>query len=132
MAGAPVGNLGTVFSIISMLMAVVGLYGLLAFDISQRTREFGIRSAVGAQKLDVALLLLRDLARIVIPGVLAGTVVCFLLAQLVAFALYGVRPLDPAVLLGAISVTMLIASTAAWSPVRRATRVDPAIVLRDE
>jgi predicted permease len=124
--------LGTVFSVLSMLMATVGLYGLLAFDTNQRTREFGIRSAVGAQKRDVAFLLVRDLARIVIPGVLVGIVGCMLLSRWVAFALYGVRPLDPGVLSGAVLMTVMIAMLASWSPVRRATRVDPAIVLRDE
>lgn len=124
--------LGTIFSCISILMAAVGLYGLFALDFAQRTREFGIRSAVGAQRLDVVLLLLRDLVRLVLPGMLAGVAACFLLTRLIAFALYGVRPLDPLVIAAAGLLTALIAIAAVGFPLRRASRIDPAIVLRDE
>src|SRR5262249_20995987 len=61
--------LASIFSVISILMAAVGLYGLFSYDTSQRTREFGIRNAVGAQKRDIAVLLFKDLVRIVVPGV---------------------------------------------------------------
>lgn len=124
--------LGTAFSSLSLLMALAGLYGLLAFDASLRTREFGIRTAVGAQRHNVAALLLRDLARIVIPGLLMGGLLCILVGRLVAFALYGVRPLDLGVLSGAAALAVSIALLAAWNPMRRAMRVDPAVVLRDE
>jgi predicted permease len=124
--------LAAVFSIVSILMAATGLYGLLAYDASQRTREFGIRIAVGAQRSRVASLLLRDLVRIVLPGAAAGVLLCILLSRLVASALYGVRPSDPVSFSTALLAVATIAAAAGSLPVWRATRIDPAVILRDE
>ena len=120
------------FSVISILMAATGLYGLLSYDATQRTREFGIRSAVGAQRKDVAILLIRGLLRIVAPGLAVGLLGCLLLARVIASALYGIKPLDPVSFSAALAAVILICAVAAWQPVRRAMQVDPAIVLRDE
>jgi hypothetical protein len=87
--------LAAVFSAVSILMAATGLCGLLAYDAAQRTREFGIRIAVGAQRGSVASLLLQDLLRIVVPGAAAGVLLCLMLSRLVVSTLYGVRPTDP-------------------------------------
>ncbi|MDT7812689.1 MAG: hypothetical protein QOJ42_2605 [Acidobacteriaceae bacterium] len=124
--------LAGIFSIISVLMAGTGLYGLLSYDASQRTREFGIRSAVGAQKKDVAALLLMELARIVVPGLTTGLLACLLLVRIIASALYGIKPFDPLSLAGALLIVGAIGIMAAWQPMRRAMNVDPAIVLREE
>jgi predicted permease len=124
--------LAAVFSIVSILMAATGLYGLLTYDASQRTREFGIRIAVGAQRSSVASLLLRDLVRIVLPGAAAGVLLCVLLSRLVASALYGVRPSDPVSFSAALLAVCAIAAAASSLPVRRTLRIDPATVLRDE
>jgi predicted permease len=124
--------LAGIFSIISVLMAGTGLYGLLSYDASQRTREFGIRSAVGAQKRDVAALLLMELAHIVVPGLAAGLLACLLLVRIIASALYGIKPFDPLSLAGALLIVGAIGIMAAWQPMRRAMNVDPAIVLKEE
>ena len=124
--------LAGIFSGLSILMAATGLYGLLSYDGSQRTREFGIRSAVGAQRKDVGILLLKDLIRIVAPGLAIGFAGCLLLSRVIASALYGIQPLDPLSLAAALASVLAICAVSAWQPVRRAMLVDPAIVLRDE
>jgi predicted permease len=124
--------LAAIFSIVSILMAATGLYGLLAYDASQRTREFGIRIAVGAQRGSIASLLLRDLLRIVLPGAAVGLLLCILLSRLVASALYGVRPSDPVSFSAALLTVCVIAAAASCLPVWRTLRIDPATVLRDE
>ena len=124
--------LAAVFSIVSILMAATGLYGLLAYDASHRTREFGIRIAVGAQRSSVASLLLRDLVRIVLPGAATGVLLCVLLSRLVASTLYGVHPSDPVSFSAAILAVCAIAAAASCLPVWRTLRIDPATILRDE
>lgn len=124
--------LAAILSFAAVLMAAAGLYGLLAYDMSQRTREFGIRAAVGATKRNVAVLLLKDIARIVVPGIAAGLVACFFLARILEAALYGIHPLDPLSFATGLSLIVLIGIVASWRPVNRAMNVDPAIVLRDE
>jgi len=124
--------LAAVFSIVSILMAATGLYGLLAYDASQRTREFGIRLAVGARRGSVVSLLLRDLLRIVIPGAAAGLLICLLLSRLVTSALYGVRPADPVSFSAALLAVCVIAASASSLPVWRTLRIEPAAILRDE
>jgi predicted permease len=124
--------LAGIFSAVSIIMAATGLYGLLAYDASQRTREFGIRIAVGAQRSSIASLLLRDLVRIVLPGAAAGLLLCVLLSRLVASALYGVRPSDPVSFSVALLVVCAIAAVASCLPVRRTLRIEPATILRDE
>lgn len=124
--------LAAIFSAVSIVMAATGLYGLLAYDASQRTREFGIRIAVGARRSSVASLLLRDLVRIVLPGAAAGVLLCVLLSRLIASALYGVRPSDPISFISALISVCLIAAAASCLPVWRTLRIDPATILRDE
>jgi hypothetical protein len=124
--------LAAIFSIVSILMAATGLYGLLVYDASQRTREFGIRIAVGAQRGSIASLLLRDLLRIVLPGAAIGLLSCALLSRLVASALYGVRPSDPVSFSAALFTVCVIAAAASCLPVWRTLRIDPAAILRDE
>jgi ABC-type antimicrobial peptide transport system permease subunit len=124
--------LAGVFSVISILMAATGLYGLLSYDASQRTREFGIRNAVGAQKKDVAILLLKELARILLPGIVIGLFACLLLTRVIESALYDIKPHDPLSLAGALLIVSAIGMIAAWQPMRRAMNIDPAIVLREE
>jgi predicted permease len=124
--------LAGIFSVISVLMAGTGLYGLLSYDASQRTREFGIRSAVGAQKKDVAALLLNEVARILVPGLAMGLLACLFLTRIIASALYGIKPFDPLSFAGALLTVGAIGIIAAWQPIRRAMNVDPAIVLREE
>jgi len=124
--------LAAVFAGISILMAGTGLYGLLAYDASQRTREFGIRSAVGAQKRDIAMLLGKALAVILVPGLVLGLGGSWLLARGIASALYGVKPLDAVSLVAGTVGVIALCVAAAWLPVQRAMRLDPAVVMREE
>ena len=124
--------LAAIFSAVSIVMAATGLYGLLAYDASQRTREFGIRIAVGAQRSSVASLLLRDLVRIVLPGAAAGVLLCVLLSRLISSALYGIRPSDPVSFSAALLSVCVIAAAASCLPIWRTLRIDPATILRDE
>ena len=124
--------LAAIFSVVSILMAATGLYGLLAYDAGQRTREFGIRIAVGAQRASIASLLLRDLLHIVLPGAAAGLLLSLLLGRLVASALYGVRPSDSVSFSAALFAICAIAAAASGLPVWRALHTDPAVILRDE
>jgi ABC-type antimicrobial peptide transport system permease subunit len=125
-------SLSGLLAICSILMAAAGLYGLLAYDTSQRTREFGIRVAVGATTRDVVLLLLKETAHIVLPGIAAGLFACLFLARIVASALYGISPFDPLSIFVAFAMVVLTGILALWQPLHRAMRIDPAIVLRDE
>ncbi len=124
--------LSLVFALISVLMAVIGLHGLLSYDTTQRTREFGIRSALGAQKLDVAMMLVRELARILAFGIAIGALVCLLASRVIASLLYGVRALDPACVGVALAIVAGTVVAASWQPLQRGMDLDPAIVLREE
>jgi predicted permease len=124
--------LASILSGCAILMAAAGLYGLLAFDTTQRMREFGIRAALGAGTRDIAALLRQDIARIIVPGIAGGLVACMLLARMIASVLYGVNAIDPVSLAGACGVILLVCTVAGWNPIRRAIQVDPATVLRDE
>jgi putative ABC transport system permease protein len=125
-------TLSLLFALMAVFMAGVGLHGLLSYDTTRRTREFGIRAAVGAQKLDVAELLMGDLLRLLAPGVALGMLVCLLASRLIGSVLFGVRPIDPASFAAALGIVACTVAAAAWQPLRRAMGVDPAIVLREE
>ncbi|HWZ42758.1 MAG TPA: ABC transporter permease [Candidatus Saccharimonadales bacterium] len=122
----------TIFSIISVLIGWAGLYSLLSYDVNQRSREFGIRGALGAQSRDVILLLVKDVAQIVLPGAIIGLIACLLSIHAIAPLLYGVRPIDPLSLGGALVAIASIGILSAWLPTSRAMRTDPAVVLRKE
>jgi predicted permease len=122
----------SLFSGVALLLAVLGVYGVLAFSVVQRTTEFGVRLALGATTGDIAGLVLRQGARLVAVGIVTGLAGYLALSQLVGRLLYGIAPTDlltlslaPLVLAGAALVACLV-------PVRRATRVDPMIALRAE
>jgi predicted permease len=124
--------LAAALSLCAILMAAAGLYALLSYDSNQRQREFGIRAAVGARRIDVAALVLRDLLRILVPGMAVGLVSSYFLARLLSSTLYNIRPDDSISLASAVALILLIGVVAGWRPIYTAIRTDPAIVLRDE
>jgi ABC-type antimicrobial peptide transport system permease subunit len=124
--------LAGVFSVFSLMMAGMGLYALLAYDATQRMPEFGVRTAVGAQRRDLVLLLYRELAEIVVPGLSLGFFACLFLARLIASVLYGIKLLDPTSVGGSLLIIAIIGFISVWRPIRYATKVDPAKVLRQE
>jgi len=116
----------------SVLLAAIGVFGVMAYSVQQRSREFGIRLALGAQPKNVRHLVLADGMRIAMCGTFIGLAGAFGLSQLLKGFLFGVTEHDPAVLVATPLVLVSVALTAMWVPARRASRVDPATALRSE
>ena len=120
------------FSVLALVLATVGIYGLLAYVVTQRTGEFGIRLALGAQRSEIVTSVLRDGLKTILLGIVLGLAGAVLVTPLIASELYGVRPLDLATFI-AVTMVMAAASLAAcWIPARRASKVDPMVALRYE
>ncbi|MBI2510633.1 MAG: ABC transporter permease [Opitutae bacterium] len=118
------------FGAIALLLAVIGVYGVKAYAVAQRTREIGIRMAIGAQRRDVLALILKQGAWQVLVGVGLGWVLTFGAGKVLAKMLYQVNPTDALVLAASATVLALAALLACWLPARRATKVDPLVALR--
>jgi putative ABC transport system permease protein len=118
------------FAALALILAAVGIYGLMAYSVSQRTHEIGVRVAIGAQRGDVLRLVLKDGARLTILGIAIGIIAALALTRLMASLLFEVRPTDPTTF-AAVAILLAIAAFAACSsPARRAPRVDPMVALR--
>lgn len=131
-----IAMLSSLFGALALLLACVGLYGLLAFTLVQRTGEMGIRLALGAQRGDVVWLVVKEAMVLVAIGLAVGIPAAFAVARLAASQisglLFGLKATDPATMAGAAAVLTAIAALAAYLPARRASRVDPMVVLRAE
>ena len=121
-----------VFAGLALVLATVGLYGVIAYSVSQRTREMGIRLALGAGQPAVLRLVMSQGARLTIVGLVAGLAGAAALTRVMANMLYGVSPLDPTTFVLVGVVLGLVAVGASYFPARRATRVDPVVALRAE
>ena len=121
-----------VLGLLALVLTAIGVYGVVAYSVAQRTREMGIRMALGAQKKDVLTLVLRKGLVLVAWGSAIGMVACFWLARLIANQLYGVGPYDPATLVSVAVLLASVAMVASYIPARRATKVDPLVALRYE
>ena len=120
------------FSALALLIATVGVAGVLAFSVTQRTNELGIRLALGAERQAILRMILGEGAMMALVGLVVGGAAAIPLSKLMSGLLFGVTPLDPATIAGAAVLMMVVALTAAWIPARRATAVDPMIALRGE
>jgi len=120
------------FAGIAFLLGAVGIYGVVSFFVGQRTREIGIRMALGAQKADVLRVVLREGLFLTLAGMVAGFLAALALTRLLQSFLYGVSPTDPLSLGGVAILFALVAAAACYVPARRAMRVDPVIALREE
>ena len=120
------------FGLLGLVLSALGLYGLLSFQVARRTRELGVRTALGAQGGDILSLVFRDGARLVLPGLVLGLAAAAAVTRLIDNQLHGVRAHDPAAYAAAAVVLAATAALASWLPARRAARVDPMVALRDE
>ena len=127
-----IARLSSFFGVLALLLACVGLYGLLAYEVARRTREIGIRMALGAERNDVLKLVLGQGLRLTLIGVVAGIIVALALTRFLSSLLYGVKSTDPLTLIVAALVMSGVAALASYIPARRATRVDPLVALRHE
>ena len=122
----------TGFAAVAVALAAVGLYGVLAYSIGARTREFGIRIALGAAPGSVIRGVMGDAAWVVLPGVAAGLAGALYCSRFLETLLFGVQPRDPATFAGVALVFLTVAALACYLPARRATRIDPVVALRAE
>ena len=117
---------------LATLLAVVGLYGVLAFLVTRRTREIGIRMALGATRVNVLQMVVREGLVLVVLGAIAGTIAALAGNKLISSLLYELKPVDPLSFVAALAVLLAVAFLASYLPARRATRIDPIVALRHE
>jgi len=122
----------TAFAAVAVLLAAIGLYGVVSYGVAQRTREVGVRMALGAQRRDVLRLVLSSGFSLVGIGVAAGFAAAFIATRSLDSLVFGVSPVDPVTYAGAAALLALVALAAHWVPIRRALRIDPASALRAE
>jgi len=124
--------LANAFGVVALFLASLGIYGVLAYLVAQRTREIGIRVALGSSRIGILRLVLREGLELVAIGLVLGFVGAAFLQKAVASEIYGLRPLDPLVLASVMALLASVALAACAIPARRATRVDPMVALRYE
>jgi len=127
-----VASLSTVFGALATFLAAIGLYGVMAYSVTRRTREIGIRMALGADRGRVIWLVMREVLTLLAIGMSAGLIASWILTQFVASQLYGISRNDPRTLIAAIAALLLISALAGYAPGRRATRIHPMEALRWE
>lgn len=122
----------TIFGCSALLLAAIGIYGLMAYSVAQRTQEIGIRMALGAEAPAVRNLVVLQGMRLVLVGIAIGVAAAFCLTRLLSAFLFGVKSLDPVTFIAVPVVLSAVALLAVWMPARRATRIDPLAALRYE
>jgi ABC-type antimicrobial peptide transport system permease subunit len=127
-----VAALSITFGALATLLAAIGLYGVMSYAVTRRTREIGIRMALGAERARVMWLVLKEVAIMAAAGITGGLAVAFWLTRQVQSQLFGLAPHDPATLAAATILLGLIAIAAGYIPARKATRIDPIVSLRSE
>ena len=120
------------FAVLALLLAGVGIYGVISYAVVLRTREIGVRTALGATRSDVLKLIMRHAMSLAFTGAAIGVAGALILARLMSSLLYGVRPSDPPTFLAVFLVLVGLALVASYIPARRATAVDPMAALRQE
>jgi ABC-type antimicrobial peptide transport system permease subunit len=120
------------FGLLAAVLAMIGLYGMISFAVASRRQEIGIRIALGADRITVVALMMREARRLVAVGIVIGTIVALVAGRATATLLFGVTPYDPLTLAAAVVLLALIAAMASYIPARRASRLNPLDALRQE
>jgi putative ABC transport system permease protein len=120
------------FAMVAVVLAAIGIYGVLGFLVTRRTREIGIRVALGARREQVIALIVRQTAALTVTGVIVGVAAAAALSRYLEGLLFGVTPLDPATFIAVIVLFGGVVAAAAYVPMRRATRINPITALRAE
>jgi ABC-type antimicrobial peptide transport system permease subunit len=126
MAAALIG----LFGLLALALTAVGLYGVISYSVAHRTREIGVRMALGAQSRDVLKMVMREGAALIAAGAMIGLAGAWAATRLIKGFLYGVSPTDPLTFIGIVILLIFVALTACYIPARRATKVDPMVALR--
>jgi putative ABC transport system permease protein len=122
----------TIFATIAMVLAAIGLYGVMSYSVAQRTKEIGVRMALGSRRADVLALVVKQGMTLVLMGIAAGTILSFGMTRLISGMLFGISATDPLTFVGVAALLGVVAFAANYLPARRAASVDPMIALRYE
>jgi putative ABC transport system permease protein len=120
------------FALLALLLAAIGIHGVVAYSVSRRRREIGVRMALGAARESVVAMILKEVLRMVAAGLLAGAIAALACSRFITNMLYGTRAADPLVLISCAAIMLAVATGAAWLPACRAASIDPMDALRSE
>src|SRR5207248_10973514 len=126
------GNVLSIFAVLAVVLACTGLYGVISYAVAERTRELGVRMALGAKRSDVLALVFAQSGRLIVFGIAIGVVAALFATHILDTLLYGIRPTDVSTFVSVPAVLAVVALAAALVPARRATRVHPIIAMRPE
>ncbi len=124
------GTLFTIFGVLALLLALIGIYGVVAYNVSQRTSEIAIRMALGARQTDVITLVLRHALKLTLIGVVVGLVIAFVLTRFASSMLYGLSATDPLTFIAIPLLLLFVVLVASFIPARTASKIEPAIALK--